>query len=296
MPPVLRLLRPKQWSKNLLVFAAPLFAGRMGDSDSVDRALLCFAAMCLCSSAVYIVNDVLDRDRDRAHPVKKNRPIASGRVSVSTAWMVLGAMLAGGLGLAALLNTTTLVIAGVYVALQGLYNGWLKAMPVADVFTISVGFILRAAIGASAVVVLISPWLLVCTGALALQLGFAKRRHEFDLQGGDSTSREALAGYSRAALDALVVMSACVAMVFYGIYSILSETARTHPSLFLTSLFVGYGICRYVFLVFKDGEGGEPENVVFSDRHMLASIVLFLVAAALAMQGVRIPIVDGHQP
>ncbi|GMV88451.1 MAG: UbiA prenyltransferase family protein [Chthonomonas sp.] len=289
-------MRPKQWTKNLLVFAAVLFVGRIGEPEAFGRAVLCFVAMCMTSSAVYVWNDLLDQERDRAHPIKKNRPLASGDIGPNAAVAMCVALLAGGLGIAAYLNTTTVVIVAVYLVMQVLYNLLLKAKPVADVFTIAVGFILRAAVGAAAVVVLISPWLLFCTGALALQLGFAKRRHELILQGGATDSREALRGYSRSALDALVVMSACVAMVFYGIYSLLSETARTHPSLFVTSLFVGYGICRYVYLVFQSDEGGEPENLVFGDRHMLVSIVLFLITAFLAMRGVRIPIVDGYQP
>ncbi|MCW5942481.1 MAG: UbiA prenyltransferase family protein [Fimbriimonadaceae bacterium] len=293
---ILRLMRPKQWTKNFLVFAALLFAIRFREPASVQAALLCFAAMCLASSSVYVLNDVLDIERDRAHPVKRKRPLASGQLGLPVAVVVGIVCLAGGLGLAALLNRTTFVIVATYLVLQLAYNVRLKHLPIADVFTISVGFVLRAAVGAAAIVALISPWLLFCTGALALQLGFSKRRHELILQGDRvEESRATLKAYSRASLDALVVMSACGAALFYGIYSILSDTARTHPGLFVTSLFVFYGVSRYVFLAFSNDEGGEPETLLFTDPHMVFSVLGFLLTAVLALLGLRIPILDGYQ-
>ena len=185
------------------------------------------------------------------------------------------------------------MIVGIYVGMQILYNWRLKHVPVADVFTIAIGFVLRAVLGAAAIAVNISGWLLFCTGALALMLGFAKRRTEFILQGSDrESSRESLIHYSRSALDAIVVMFAAGAAMSYGIYTLQSKTAQRFPGLILTSLFVFYGITRYVLLIFTIDEGGEPADVLFKDRHMIASVLLFVAAAVLAMSGFRLPFIE----
>ncbi len=283
---VLSLLRPKQWAKNLLVFAAPIFASKMTDSGSALLALQAFAAMCLMSSATYIFNDLADVKRDREHPKKRLRPLASGAVAIPTA-TVIGVLLGAlALFLGFSLNTTSGTVLISYALLQVLYNLALKRTPIADVFTISLGFIFRAALGAFAVWVPISGWLLFCTGALALMLGFAKRRNEFIMQGEQRTaSRESLAGYTKAGLDALVTMTATGAAICYGIYSVDSATAAKFPAIVVTSLFVFYGIARYVMIVFSKDEGGEPADLLFKDPHLLASVVLFLVSAMVAVSG-----------
>lgn len=290
---ILRLIRPKQWAKNLLVFAAPLFAARMGEPEAALRAVLAFAAMCLISSATYVVNDWLDRDRDRLHPEKADRPLASGRISGGVA-VFLAVLLAGvGFGLAAALSMGSLKVVGVYAVLQVLYNLWLKRIPVADVFTLATGFVLRAILGATAVWVPISGWLLFCTGALALMLGFAKRRHEFILQGEErAASRSSLAGYSLQTLNALLIMTATGAAICYGIYTLDSKTAAKYPAIVITNLPVLYGICRYVLLVFSRDEGGEPSDTLFRDWHMLCSILLFVGCALLALGGFQIPLLE----
>lgn len=290
---MIKLLRPKQWTKNLLVFAALLFTGSYGDTKLVGLAVLAFVAMCLISSGVYIFNDIRDKERDAKHPRKKNRPIASGSVSVATASAIGVVLLVAGLGLAFPLQAKAMWIVTVYLALQVLYNGWLKMVPIADVFLISSGFVLRAALGAAAINVQVSGWLLFCTGALALLIAFGKRRHEFVLQGEDrQASRESLQHYTRSALDSLVTMSACAAAICYGVYSLESGTAQKHPALIITAPFVFYGICRYVFLVFSVDEGGEPENLLFKDPHIVASLVLFVATALLAMSGLPMPLLD----
>jgi 4-hydroxybenzoate polyprenyltransferase len=291
--PLIKLLRPKQWAKNILVFAAPIFAAKITEQQGLTHALIAFVAMSLMSSATYIFNDIADVKRDREHPKKKNRPIASGAVPVPLA-IIFGLLIGGAaLGLAYSLNRSSLILLLVYAAMQVAYNLFLKKIPIADVFTIAVGFILRAMLGATAVWVPISGWLLFCTGALALMLGFAKRRNEFILQGDSRTSsRESLAGYSQGALDALVIMTATGAAICYGIYTVDSGTARSYPALIVTSLFVFYGIARYVLIAFKENEGGEPADLLFGDRHILTSVVLFLVSAMLAVSGVRIPLLE----
>jgi 4-hydroxybenzoate polyprenyltransferase len=288
----IRLLRPKQWTKNLLVFAALIFAHRYGDPMDVQLAVVAFFALCMFSSSVYALNDVLDRDRDRAHPTKKDRPIASGAVS-STAGVALSitAMVVGTL-LGAFVNPYFLIGLFGYLGLQVLYNLWFKHTPVLDVMVVSTGFVLRAALGAVAIDATISGWLLFCTGMLALLLACAKRRHEFHLQGdGRGESRAALLGYSAAALDAMVVFSAGVAAIAYGIYAIESDTAKSYPALILTVPFVVFGVLRYLYLTFARSEGGEPENILLGDWQILTTVVLFVASAFLALSGVEIPFV-----
>lgn len=287
-----RLLRPKQWSKNLLVLAAPIFAAVLKEPDAAKATCIAFAAMCLVSSGTYVANDILDAKRDREHPTKKNRPIAAGLISLSTGIAMAVVLIAVGLGLTFLLNTSSLVLLLVYLLLQFLYNLGLKKVPIADVFTISLGFIIRAMLGAYAVWVPISGWLLFCTGALALMLGFAKRRNEFILQGeAKATSRESLAGYTKVGLDALVVMTATGAAICYGIYTVDSSTAAKFPTIIITSIFVVYGIARYVLIVFGKDEGGEPADLLFKDPQLLACVTLFVLSAILAVSGVvKIPL------
>lgn len=287
------LLRPKQWSKNLLVFAAFIFTGSFSNPDAVRNVLLAFAAICLGSSFIYVLNDVLDVRRDRLHPKKRFRPIASGAIPVPAAAAIGAVCLGASLVLAALVNNSSLAVLGTYLVLQTGYNLGLKRVAIADVFLISIGFILRAALGAAAISVTVSTWLLFCTGALALMLGFSKRRSEFVLLGDRRGEvRESLTAYSRSALDALVIMFACGAGICYGVYAVQSKTAIAHPALILTTVFVYYGICRYVLMVFGRDEGGEPETLLFKDPHMLFSIVMFLVAAVLAMTGMHIPLLE----
>jgi 4-hydroxybenzoate polyprenyltransferase len=286
---MLKLIRPKQWSKNLLVFAGPIFGAQLSDQSVLKQAFIAFFAMCFLSSATYVVNDILDISADRVHPDKKKRPLASGAVSPNVAWGVASLLLLLSIALAFQLNKSSCILLGCYAGLQVLYNLSLKRIAIADVFTIALGFILRAVLGAAAVSVPISGWLLFCTGALALMLGFAKRRHEFMLQG--DASRASLSDYTLPALDALVIMTATGAAICYGIYAIDSSTATKHPAIIVTSLFVFYGIARYVQLTFSKGEGGEPADLLFKDIHMLASVALFLLTAVLAMTGsITIPL------
>ena len=288
-----KLLRIKQWAKNLLVLAAALFSGITAHPSYVLPTILAVLAMCLVSSATYVANDLIDVERDRMHPVKCNRPLASGAIPKGLGLACGLGCLFGGLLIGIYLGKGSLAILGAYLLLQVLYNWRLKKMPIADVYALSLGFIFRAVLGAAAIQVSISGWLLFCTGALALMLGFAKRRNEFILQGEDrAVSRESLAMYSRGALDALVCIFAAGAGICYAIYSLQSKTAHKYPAIILTSLFVFYGITRYVLLVFGVDEGGEPADVLFKDKHIIFSVVGFLVCAVIAVAGFRIPILE----
>lgn len=287
------LFRIKQWAKNLLVFAAWMFAAKYSDLAATLTTVTAFFSMCCASSGVYIFNDVFDRERDRNHPQKKNRPIASGAFPVSGAVVIASVLIVAALALAWTLTPTCFALVLSYLLVQVAYNVSIKAVPVLDVFVIATGFIIRAVLGASALVVPISGWFLFCTGFLALMLGFAKRRNEFLIQAEDAAaSRESLVHYSKPALDSLVVMFATCAAICYGIYTLESSAARAHRSLILTAPFVFYGITRYVLLVFNHDEGGEPADLLFSDWHIIGSVVLFAVTAALALSGLNLPFLE----
>ena len=293
MSPLLRLLRPKQWTKNFLVFAAFLFTGDLGSQTHGLQTLLGFITMCAASSATYIANDIVDVERDRRHPKKRLRPIASGEISVAAATITAICLSVVAFATAVYLGPMALGLVACYGVLQVAYNISLKRIPVADVFSISMGFVIRAVMGAAAIQVPISGWLLYCTAALALMLGFAKRRQEFIAQSQDlAATRESLLGYSRSALDALVIIFACSAAVCYGVYSIQSKSAQRNPALIITSFFVVYGIARYVLLVFSADEGGEPADVLFGDPQMIFAILGFVVTAVIAVSGISVPLLE----
>jgi len=291
---LLLLMRPKQWSKNLLVFAAPLFTHGLSDPAKLFPACLAFAALCLASSSIYVFNDLLDIERDRKHPKKCKRPLASGSIPTWAAFVLGPLLVIGSLALAWGASASATILVACYLALHSTYNLGMKHTAVADVFAISLGFVLRAVVGAAAIHVTISGWLLFCTGALALMLGYGKRRQEYIAKGEErGLTRESLNHYSLKALDALVTMSATAAGLSYGIYSINSKTAQLAPALVLTTLPVIYGISRYILVVFTQDEGGEPESLLFSDRHILLSVVGFIALAAFAMSGIKIPFLEG---
>lgn len=291
------LLRPKQWTKNLLALAAWVFTGSYTDLAKSGQAWLALAALCLVSSASYALNDVLDAESDRLHPTKRSRPVASGALAPSVAIGVGLVCAVLGLAVARWIGPSVLWAIVAFAGIQGAYNLGLKRVPVLDVLLISLAFVQRAAVGAVAIQVHVSAWLLFCTGALALLLGFSKRRHEFALQQDTGVeTRSSLSSLSLKTLDGFVLWSAALAAIGYGMYAIESETARTHPALILTSPIVLYGILRYLYLVFERGEGGEPESVLFGDPHLLATFAAFVLAALAAMSGLQLPFLGPASP
>ncbi len=288
---LLKLIRVKQYTKNVFVFAAYIFYVKgWATPGAIQSVLLAFAAMCCASSATYIVNDIYDLEKDRSHPVKKNRPIASGRVPVAVAFGLAIVLLFASLFLGWQANVSVIYGIGVYLLIQILYNLWLRNKSVADVACIALGFVIRVIIGALAISAQVSGWILLCTATLALMLGFGKRRHEFLLMGDQGhSSRKSLAEYSRQSLDMLVGFSATCAALTYSVYSIESPTARSYPGLILTTPFVIYGIARYIVIVFGSGESGEPESLVLRDPHLILTFIGFGVAAAIGLTNVPIP-------
>jgi 4-hydroxybenzoate polyprenyltransferase len=275
----LRLIRPQQWIKNAFVLTPLLFSGKFLDFRADLRAGLAFISFCFLASAVYAWNDILDREGDRQHPTKRLRPVAAGRISVpSAAWC--GAILAAvGLVGCAFLGQPVLVVAIAYLGLNVLYSFRLKHVVVLDVFCVAGFFVLRLLAGARAVAVVPSIWLLLCGGLLALYLGFAKRRHELVLLGsGSSQHRTVLADYSPAFLDQMSGVLLSVTIVAYIMYTLSPEKLAEIGSYRLTysTGFVLYGVFRYLFLVHQR-EGGNPNDVLFTDRALLASVVLWFL-------------------
>lgn len=279
---LLRLTRPRQWTKNLLVFAALLFAGQTGNAAAWQAAGLAFVAFICASASVYAINDVKDRHADAEHEKKRHRPVASGLVAPGMALVLAAILVVGALALGFSINTPTLAAVACYLLLQFAYVYKLKTVALLDVFVVASGFVIRAIAGGMAISAPVSGWLLFCTGALALMLGTAKRRQEFRSEKGHLT-RAVLKGYSEKALDSLVVFSATLAALAYGIYALESPTGRQHPMLMATTPFVLFGIGRYLLLVFGQEVGEEPEEVLLRDPAIILTVVGFVVCAAWAL-------------
>ncbi len=271
-------LRPRQWLKNLLLFAGILFAAHLGDPHRWLEAVAAFLAYCAASSAAYLVNDVRDAEADRQHPVKRRRPIARGELSSSHALVLAGGLGTGALVLAWLLGPGSVAWLLGFAALQAAYTLRLKRLVLVDVLAISGLFVIRAAAGAVAVDVKISPWLLVCTALLALFLALGKRRAELVLVGAERTpGRAVLQGYSLALVDRLLAAVAVATLAAYVAYTL---TARDSYALLATVPFVLFGVIRYLRLLHRDDAGEEPENVLLGDRPLLATVAAWAAACA----------------
>jgi 4-hydroxybenzoate polyprenyltransferase len=277
-------LRPDQWTKNLIVFAALIFAVKLLDPAALALASAAFLIFCVLSGCVYLLNDVSDREADRQHPLKRERPIASGALGagIALAW-------AAGLGVAALAAAYALrplfaLVAAAYLALFALYTHTLKHVVILDVMSIAIGFVLRAVAGGLVIGVPVSDWLLVCTILLALFLGLAKRRHEITmLADGASGHRRILEEYDPYLLDQMIAIVAAATLVVYIIYCASPETAERFGTslLVLTTPFPIYGIFRYLYLVHRKHGGGSPSDLLLRDRPLLGCVALWGIAVVL---------------
>lgn len=287
---LVRSLRPSQWTKNLIIFLPLLFGQRLFDLGSMAYAAAAFATFCVLSGVVYLLNDVADRDGDRRHPIKKNRPIASGAVAVPAALttaVILGAV---ALGAAFALRREFGFFATAYVALLACYSGPLKHVVIIDVLTIAIGFVIRAAAGAVAIDVPISNWLLFLTILLALFLALSKRRHELVLLADSATShRPILQEYTPYLLDQMISVVTASTLVAYAFYTINPETVeKFHTTrLGLTLPFPLYGIFRYLYLVHQKEGGGSPAEMLVNDRPLLICVALWALAVAFIIYGPR---------
>lgn len=272
-----RLLRPQQWVKNAFVLAPLLFSGRLGQEGAELRAAATFVAFSALASAVYVFNDAVDRDRDRAHPTKRKRPIAAGRIAVAAAIPVALALAAGALLLAFNIGSGVGTLLLGYAGLNLLYTFRLKQVVILDVFCIAAFFVLRLLAGSSAIGVVPSIWLLLCGGLLALYLGFAKRRHELvELGSASAGHRGVLAEYNPQFLDQMSVVLLAVTLVAYVMYTLSPEKLAEIGSYRLTysAVFVLYGVFRYLYLVHRHDKG-SPTDALLGDRSLLATVVLW---------------------
>jgi 4-hydroxybenzoate polyprenyltransferase len=281
---VLLAIRPKQWIKNSFVFAALIFAARLGHPDDVARTVAAFILFSILSSGVYLLNDVADAQADRLHPLKRNRPIASGRVSTRLAVTLAVVGLLGGVAVSGLLDYRLGLVAAGYVVLMIAYNYRLKHVVLIDVFVIAAGFVLRAAAGAAVIHVSISPWLYLCTILLSLFLGFGKRRHELllleDSAGGH---RRNLEEYTGPLLDDLINIVAGATIIAYSLYTFYGSAASRNHAMMATIPFVLYGVFRYLLLIHRTDFAGAPEEAVWRDVPLLADLVVWAVTAALVL-------------
>lgn len=279
--PWLRLLRPIQWSKNAVVLAALVFGRAWEEPENIPRALVAVLAFCLVSSAGYIVNDWVDIDRDRHHPLKRNRPLAAGAIPVRRALYLAALLLAASLGISAAIAPGLALVVAAYAILMTGYSLWLKHVIILDVFIIACGFLLRAFAGGVAVHVRISPWLMLCTVLLALFLGFCKRRNEMlTLDTSASRHRRSLDGYTKQILDLFILLAASSTLMAYSMYTFTAESVPANDAMMVTIPIVAFALFRYIFLVYGRALGGAPEVLLFRDRPLFASIVLWGIAVA----------------
>ena len=276
--PVLVSLRPRQWIKNSIIFAALLFGGKYAAAGPWAWTLLTFALFCLISSGCYLINDVVDAEKDRLHPIKRLRPVASGllpkdvAVGLGFSFTFLGVV--GGFGI----NLPTGLAGFAYAGLSLAYTGWLKKVVLLDVLTIAAGFVLRAMAGALAIQVKISPWLIVCTVQLALFMALAKRRCEIlNLGAGAGNHRPVLDAYSPALLDQLIAVVTSTTVIAYSLYTISDRTHLVLRTQYLplTIPFVVYGVFRYLYLIHRESGHGQPEVLLLTDRPLLLSVALW---------------------
>lgn len=288
---LLASLRPRQWVKNLFVFAGVIFSQQLL-TPRVWPALAAFAIFCGLSGAIYLFNDVADVDTDRLHPSKRRRPIASGALPIGAAIGVGVLLLAGCLAAAFRLSPAFGLVALFYGVLLTAYSLWLKHLVILDVLTVAAGFVLRAVAGAVAVDVEISGWLLICTILIALFLALGKRRHEYRSLTGDAAAhRPILAEYSEGFLDQMISVVTASTVTTYALYTMSPETvAKFHTRLLpLTLPFVLYGIFRYLYLLYRRDLGGNPSDLLVTDRGLLLDALLWMVATLAIIYGPRWP-------
>jgi 4-hydroxybenzoate polyprenyltransferase len=271
-------LRPKQWLKNLFVYAPVIFANELFVRGQMLRASAAFAIFCAVASATYVLNDVLDREADRQHPVKRYRPIASGRVPLGVA-LVTAAVLAGSaLGAATFLGLAFAATVLAYLLVTVGYTLYFKHSVILDVMFLAAGFVIRVAGGAVVVSVPASEWLFLCTLLLALFLGFSKRRHEITLlEAGAASHRRVLEHYSAELLDQMIVIVATSVILCYILYTVWPATVEKFGSnhLIFTVPFVIYGIFRYFYLIHQRQSGGDPTGALLTDRPLILDTLLY---------------------
>ena len=279
---LLKAMRPKQWVKNVFVFAGIVFANDLliTQLESIVRVLATFMLWCLIASSIYLINDLVDIEKDRDHPKKRYRPLASGHLAPASALVAVVIFLGIGLPLAWLLNTYFGIIMIFYVLMQLAYSFRLKHVVIVDVFIIAAGFVLRTVSGAVVLEIAISPWLLICTGLLALFLALSKRRHELVLlEAGAGSHRRVLDDYSTELVQEMIAIITAATIIAYILYTLNTTNPNIptypFPLMLVTVPFVVYAIFRYLYLVYQKDEGGSTEEMLLKDWPMLLDIFLW---------------------
>jgi 4-hydroxybenzoate polyprenyltransferase len=283
LKPLLKTMRPRQWIKNGLLVIPLIFDKQLTNWPALARIIVGFVLFCLLSSIIYIINDLVDLEADRKHPQKRQRPIPSGMLKVSaarTAGIVLTLVV---FIPAALLSLKFALIGLAYLVLNLAYSAWLKHAPILDVMILASFYVLRVGAGVSLIVVhLFSPWLYVFTTFLALYLGIGKRRAELNLLAEEANShRKSLEGYTLPLLDQLILIVCSSAIITYSLYTFSAPNLPTNHTMMLTIPFVIYGIFRYLYLLQVKHYGGEPEEVLLTDRPLQATIFLWILAVVI---------------
>ncbi len=296
MPALLASVRPKQWTKNLIIFLPVAFTLNLswdpedlGEVGSLlGRVGAAFGLFCLLSSAVYLINDLVDLESDRRHPRKRFRPLPSGRLNHRVALGMALAFLGAGLPLAFYLDLRFGFVALAYVGLMALYIVLLRNLVILDVFTIAAGFVIRAVAGAVVIDVTPSPWLYIVTALGALFIGLAKRRHELLLLGEDGGGhRESLEHYTPQMLDHMITMLMPSTLIAYILYTFTAENLPSNNAMMLTIPFVAYGIFRYFYLIHAKNAGGNPEDILIKDIPILVTIALWLATTVAVLWAYR---------
>jgi 4-hydroxybenzoate polyprenyltransferase len=272
---ILKTMRPKQWAKNFFLFAALIFDRKLTNLPAFLHILAGVAIFSLLASVVYIINDIADVEADRAHPKKRDRPIASGKLSISLARLIVVLILVVAFPLAYLLSPSFAVFGLIYLSLNLAYSAWLKHIPLIDVMTLASFYVLRVVAGVSLIQVeRFSPWLYLATTFLALFIGIGKRRAELILLPENSNTRRVLTVYTMPFLDQLLSVVTGITIITYSLYTFSAPNLPENNAMMLSIPFVIYGMFRYLYLIHMK-KGGAPEEVVFSDRPLQAAIVLY---------------------
>ena len=285
---LLSAMRPRQWAKNVFVVAPLVFAHQLGDPRVLGRALLAFAAFSLVASAVYLFNDIRDREEDRHHPRKRDRPIAAGRLPLSAAALAAILLAAASLAMGLALGGSFVTILAVYMAANLGYSLGLKRVVILDVMVLSVGFVLRVMAGGVAVGVEVSAWLILCTSFLALFLAFSKRRHELILLAEEaSEQRQVLSHYGSVFLDQMINVVTAGTVVAYAVWAISPETVEKFGTrdLIFTMPFVLFGIFRYLYLIYQHSSDRNPTEAILGDKPFLINILLWVASVVWVIYG-----------
>lgn len=280
---LIKTMRLRQWVKSVIVYAALVFDGKLFVPDLFLKTTGIFLAFCLLSSSVYILNDLVDMEKDRQHPRKRARPLASGQLDPRVAAVAAAIMATVAIGAAFAINSWAGVILLIYLAQNFAYSFWLKNVVIIDVMVLAFGFLLRVLAGVAVVQVEnFSPWLYVCVTLLALFLGFGKRRQEIVLlEEGAGSHRSSLLEYNLPLLDQIIGMVVTATLVAYTFYSFDATTALAHSRMLLTVPFVFYFLTRYLYLVHVKHLGGAPDELLLEDRPLLINSVLWAVSVVL---------------